>query len=74
MKISHISRKVNETDCLTHFLHLKDAADRLHIVNLLTIQDVEFQTDKAYIHTTKYVFTVTDEKELADLRRFFQVL
>lgn len=76
MKISHIAAKVNETPCLTHFLHLKDAGNNLHIVNILNILDIEFKENIAEIilqNSPKITFVVSQPEELAELKKFFQI-
>lgn len=77
MKISHIAAKVNETPCLTHFLHLRDATNNLHIVNILNILDIEFKENIAEIsiqNSPKITFIVSQPDELSDLKKFFQVV
>ncbi|OGD53715.1 hypothetical protein A3K80_07445 [Candidatus Bathyarchaeota archaeon RBG_13_38_9] len=75
MKISHIAQAVNEIDCLTHFFHLKNAAERIQVVNVLHISSIEFRPNLAYVSiaNSTRVVTISDPEELKDLKKFFQV-
>lgn len=69
MKITHIPKQINETECLTHFLHTGDSC-----INVLEIVYIKFDQNTVSIRTTDgFCHLISDLQIVEEIKKYFQV-